>query len=171
MGIVDLLICLKGSLCHHLWSNRIDSFFHIFFVKTKGQCVYTYFIWLFWGGGGENCVFLFFFLQQKKRSVLHIVPLFDGDECVEMQGMIYDLASFNCERQNALLILEDLRWVIMEDGTGQFSSHRQVWSCADWLAPGRLCRCIAWVAHEFIHHHEAHQTDSVYLVNVCVSYD
>ena len=50
-----------------------------------------------------------FFCNKKKRSVLHIVPLFDGDECVEMQGMIYDLASFNCERQNALLILEDLR--------------------------------------------------------------
>ena len=54
-----------------------------------------------------------------------MVPVFDGDERVEMQGMIYDLASFNCERQNALLIIEDLRWVIMEDGTGQFSSHRQ----------------------------------------------
>ena len=38
-----------------------------------------------------------------------MVPLLDGDECVEMQGMIYDLASFYCERQNALLIIEDLR--------------------------------------------------------------
>ena len=58
----------------------------------------------------------FLFLQQKKRSVLHMVPLFDGDERVEMQGMIYDLASFTCERQNALLIIEDLRCVTMDRG-------------------------------------------------------
>jgi hypothetical protein len=38
-----------------------------------------------------------------------MVPLFDGDVRVEMQGIIYDLASFYCERQNALLIIEDLR--------------------------------------------------------------
>ena len=42
-------------------------------------------------------------------SVLHMVPLFDGDERVEMQVMIYDLASFTCKRHNALLIIEDLR--------------------------------------------------------------
>ena len=59
-------------------------------------------------GGGHRCC-----IKTKQKlilmSVLHMVPLFDGDERVEMQGMIYDLASFNCERQNALLILEDLR--------------------------------------------------------------
>ena len=119
------------------------------------MCVYI--LYLFFLGGMEGRIASSFsFFWKKKRSVLHIVPLFDGDVCGEIQGMIYDVASFNCERQNALLIREDLRWVIMEDGTGQFSSHRRVWSCADWLAPGRLCRCIAWVAHEFIHHHEAH---------------
>ena len=65
---------------------------------------------------GGGCVV--FFSNKKKilRSVLHLVPLFDGDERVEMQGMIYDLASFTCERQNALLIIEDLRWVTMDRG-------------------------------------------------------
>ena len=169
MGIVDLLIGLKVSLCHHIW-----SFFSFFFAPNKKReeaCVCLVFRAFLGVRGRENCVFLFFFCNKNKKPVLHMVPLFDGDERVEMQGMIYDLASFNCERQNALLIIEDLRWVIMEDGTGQFSSHHRVWSCADWLAPGRLCRCIAWVEHEFIHHHEAHLKDFVYLVNVCVSYD
>ena len=64
---------------------------------------------------------------------------------------------------------DELLWI--EDGNWQFSSYHRVWPCADWLAPGRLRRCIAWVEHEFIHHHEAHQKDFVYLVNVCVSYD
>ena len=73
----------------------------------------------FWGGGGGFVSPFFFLFRQKKgilRSVLHMVPLFDGDERVEMQGMIYDLASFTCERQNALLIIEDLRWVTMDRG-------------------------------------------------------
>ena len=73
MGIVDLLICLKVSLCHHIWSNRIDSFFlNDFFVSPKQkerQCVYTYFIWLFfWGGRGELRL-PFLFLQPKKVKV------------------------------------------------------------------------------------------------------
>ena len=70
--------------------------------------MFSFFIFFFLGGGVEKELCLPFPLSAKKK-VLHIVPLFDGDECVEMQGMIYDLASFNCERQNALLILEDLR--------------------------------------------------------------
>ena len=60
---------------------------------------------LFFGGG----IFVLNFKKKILRSVLHMVPLFDGDERVEMQVMIYDLASFTCERQNALLIIEDLR--------------------------------------------------------------
>ena len=69
MGIVDLLICLKGSLCHHLWSNRIESFFHniFFLLKQKANvCIHTL-SGFFGGGGGENCVFLSLFLQQKKK--------------------------------------------------------------------------------------------------------
>ena len=42
-------------------------------------------------------------------SVLHMVPLFDGDERVEMQVMIYDLASPTCKRLNAGIFTEDLR--------------------------------------------------------------
>jgi hypothetical protein len=73
--------------------------------------MFVYILYLAFLGGwrGELRLPFPFFCNKKKRSVLHIVPLFDGDECVEMQGMIYDVASFNCERQNALLSLEDLR--------------------------------------------------------------
>ena len=73
------------------------------------MCVYILYLAFVGGVEGRIASSFSFFCNKKKRSVLHIVPLFDGDECVEMQGMIYDLASFNCERQNALLILEDLR--------------------------------------------------------------
>ena len=73
------------------------------------MCIHTL-SGFFWGGWrGELRLPFPSSATKKKRSVLHIVPLFDGDECVEMQGMIYDLASFNCERQNAFFILEDLR--------------------------------------------------------------
>jgi hypothetical protein len=56
-----------------------------FFVKTKGQCVYTYFIWLFWVGWRGELRLPIPFSEKKKGSELHIVPLFHGDECIEMQ--------------------------------------------------------------------------------------
>ena len=65
---------------------------------------------------------------------------------------------------------DELLWI--EDGTAQFSSYHRVCPCADWPAPGRLCRCIAWVEHEYIHSSPwGLQNDFVYFVNVCVSYD
>ena len=59
------------------------------------------------GGGFVSSLFILFFIQKKGilRSLLPMVPLFDGDERVEMQVMLYDFASFTCERQNALLII------------------------------------------------------------------
>ena len=39
-------------------------------------------------------------LSLTLMSVLHMVPLFDEDERVEMQVMIYDLASPTCKRLN-----------------------------------------------------------------------
>ena len=60
------------------------------------------------GGGFVSSLFILFLYTKKKgilRSLLPMVPLFDGDERVEMQVMLYDFASFTCERQNALLII------------------------------------------------------------------
>ena len=48
-------------------------------------------------------------LSLTLMSVLHMVPLFDEDERVEMQVMIYDLASPTCKRLNAGIFTEDLR--------------------------------------------------------------
>ena len=62
----------------------------------------------FFGEGGFVSPFFSVFFFKKKgilRSLLPMVPLFDGDERVEMQVMLYDLASFTCERQKALLII------------------------------------------------------------------
>ena len=78
------------------------------------MCVNILYLACLFLGRGWICVALIyvFFLFKKKnhkkwilRSLLPMVPLFDGDERVEMQVMLYDLASFTYERQNALLII------------------------------------------------------------------
>jgi len=82
-----------------------------FFCERATMCVnLLYIACLLLGEGVDLCrPYLFFFFYTKKkgilRSLLPMVPLFDGDERVEMQVMLYDFASFTCERQNALLII------------------------------------------------------------------
>ena len=63
------------------------------------------------------CRFFFICVAFKKKesnvvlsltlmSVLHMVPLFDEDERVEMQVMIYDLASPTCKRLNDWIFMK-----------------------------------------------------------------
>ena len=72
------------------------------------MCVNLFYLACLLVGEGVDLCRPYFFLLEKKgilRSLLPMVLLFDGDERVEMQVMLYDFASFTCERQNALLII------------------------------------------------------------------
>ena len=125
--------------------------------------------WLFWGGTSVS--FFFVFKKGILMSVLHMVPLFDGDERVEMQVMIYDLASFTCKRHNARIFIEDLRWVTMDRG----------WHCTIFQLPSGVAVCwltcprktlslysMGWTrVHSFIT--MRHIKKTLFILSTCVS--